>query len=272
MTQLAEDDLAGWAAVYAAAGLPVLPVHWIAGGSRCSCRDPQCRSQGKHPLTRNGKDDATTDAGQLAEWWGRWPLANVGIRPPAGTIVLDVDPRNQGGNNLAELVRLHGALPQTLTACTGGGGLHIWLAYSGRHGAKLCTGVDIKSHSGYVVAPPSPHVSGSRYAWGNQLPVTYAPGWLQRLLDPPREATRAFAGSGRNTGASADGLVRVVAGAAEGNRNPALYWAARRACERGGDPQLLHDLASAALSTGLTEREVRNTISSAARAAGGAVA
>ena len=54
---------------------------------------------------------------------------------------------------------------------------------------------------------------------------------------------------------------------AEGNRNNALYWAARRA----KDDQLLQDvhdeLADAAVTSGLDERAVQTTISSAERAA-----
>lgn len=45
-----------------------------------------------------------------------------------------------------------------------------------------------------------------------------------------------------------------------------LNWAAYRAYERGGDPGLLAEIRTAALSAGLSASEVDKTISSAAGA------
>lgn len=52
------------------------------------------------------------------------------------------------------------------------------------------------------------------------------------------------------------GLVRRVAETSDGGRNGMAYWGFCRALERGADPQLIDDIRSAALSTGLSEREV----------------
>ncbi|HEX2301810.1 MAG TPA: bifunctional DNA primase/polymerase [Pseudonocardiaceae bacterium] len=162
-------DLGGWAARYAAGGLPVLPLHSVRNG-HCTCRRPHdCDNPGKHPLTPHGKDDASTDPGQLSEWWGRWPWTNVGARPPAGIVVLDVDPRNGGDAELRRLTAEHATLPNTLTAATGSGGLHIWLAYRGPARGKLCAGVDVKTEHGYLVMPPSLHVCGARYRWVHEV-------------------------------------------------------------------------------------------------------
>jgi len=60
----------------------------------------------------------------------------------------------------------------------------------------------------------------------------------------------------------ADGLIRSVANAEEGNRNSALFWAARRCVEEGHDPMLL---APAALGAGLSQAEVDGTLRSALR-------
>jgi len=248
-----------WAARYAAAGLPVLPLHSARDG-RCSCRR-DCRNVGKHPLTEHGKDDASCDPQQVADWWARWPWANVGIRPPVGVIVLDVDPRNGGGTALLGLTRQHGQLPPTLTARTGSGGYHIWLSYGGRTRGQLCRGVDVKSNAGYVAAPPSMHASGRRYEWITGLPTAPAPRWVRQLLDPPPLVSltrRAPAGS-----SSAERLAKVVAEAPEGERNRRLYWAACRAHESGMDPAPLLD---AAVAVGLTESGARATIASAAKA------
>lgn len=264
MTAAALDGPAEWASRYVTSGLAVLPLHSVRDG-RCTCRTDCGRNIGKHPLTRNGKDDATTDLGQVAQWWDRWPWANIGIRPPAGMVVLDVDPRNGGATALLALCQQRAPLPPTLTARTGGGGLHIWLAYAGAERAlgKLCRGVDVKTQSGYVVAPPSLHASGRRYEWLVGLPTASAPRWVRRLLTPPPTPVRRYVGLASD--ARDAGLIRAVAGAAEGERNRLLYWAAHRAQERGGDPGLLADLLAAAGAAGLSESEARKTMTSAAR-------
>lgn len=267
-------DHAAWAATYAASGLPVFPLHWITDTGTCSCPSGAgCgRSAGKHPMTRKGHLDATTDAEQIRQWWQRWPLANIGARPPQGLIVLDVDVRHQGASTLLALTHQHSPLPLTLTAITGGGGLHIWLNHTGAHRGELCPGVDVKSHRGYLVVPPSRHHSGRRYAWANQAPIARAPHWVRDLLRPTPLARTPIPARTATTGSSNAGLVRVVATATEGNRNRALYWAACRAYERHAGPDLLRDLITAAVAAGLPEREARVTINSAARTVAGGAA
>lgn len=261
-------DPAAWAALYARNGAEVLPLHTIHNGA-CSCRR-QCGSPGKHPLTKHGKDDSSSDPGQIAAWWRRWPWANVGIRPPDGVIVLDVDRRASGGTTLLGLTREHTPLPRTRTAWTGGAGLHVWLDYTGPVRGQLCQGVDVKTSSGYVVAPPSLHLSGRRYEWANDAPTARAPGWVRQLLAPPAAPSSEQAPtSDRHT--AGDALVRVVEDAPEGARNARLYWAACRAHERGADPALLHALAAAGEQVGLTWSEVSRTLASAARTTKGGV-
>ncbi|MGB6164029.1 MAG: bifunctional DNA primase/polymerase [Pseudonocardiaceae bacterium] len=257
----APDGLAGWAVRYATHGLPVLPLHSVRDG-RCTCATA-CKSPGKHPLTRHGKDDASTELTQITAWWDRWPWANIGIRPPARVIVLDIDPRNGGDTALERLTRQHGLLPRTLTARTGSGGQHIWVTYTGQARGQLCRGVDVKTVRGYVVAPPSLHASGGRYEWQVVMPPARAPRWVRRLLAPPSlpvHRSRSADGGDRDAG-----LIRTVANAPEGSRNQILYWAACRAHERGSPPALLAELLAAAMNAGLSESEARQTIQSAVR-------
>jgi len=60
----------------------------------CSCRRPDCSSPAKHPRTRKGFRDATTDPETIARWWRQWPTANVALCTggDSGLVVLDVDP------------------------------------------------------------------------------------------------------------------------------------------------------------------------------------
>ena len=134
MTRLQDEDRpftdGDWASImlsealgYAEMGLGVFPVAGIANGA-CACWAGRgCPSPGKHPLTPHGFKDATTDPRRVTAWWrNRWPGANIGGVPPAGVVVLDVDPRNGGESSLDRLQLAHGELPETLTCLTGGGG------------------------------------------------------------------------------------------------------------------------------------------------------
>jgi hypothetical protein len=267
------------APAYAKAGIAVLPLHWPTEAG-CSCEDADCKSPAKHPLTAKGLDAATTDAAVIADWAARVPLANIGVRPVEGVVALDVDPRHGGGVALAELLAAGARqLSPTLTANTGGGGLHIWYRCPGPYRRKLCDGVDLKGHSGYLVAPPSLHSSGRRYRWANRLPIAEAPAWLAQMIQRPvvvpmtfsrmSSAVGPFAPLSR-AGNAEDGLVRTVAEAPEGNRNNALHWAACCAFEKGGDEALLDRVRDAARTAGLGDREIEQTLRSARRTAGAA--
>ncbi len=237
-------DLLRHAVGYARAGLDVLPL----------------TPGGKTPLgtlVPHGKDDATHDVDQIRDWWVQCPTANIGLRPALGVVVLDVDPRNGGASELVELSRPHGGLSPTWTAWTGGGGLHSWYRAAGPLRARLCDGVDLKHHAGYVVAPPSLHPSGKRYVWGNGLPITDAPDWLLPMLRRPAPVLRSVSASVFASG-NDDGLVRLVA-APGGDRHNRLFWAVRRAVERDGlTADLRARLVVAAASLG--DEEAQRTI------------
>ena len=64
---------------YAKAGFPVLPLHTPMKNGGCSCGKKDCSGIGKHPRTKNGVKDATTDAVTIKEMWKKWPNANIGI-------------------------------------------------------------------------------------------------------------------------------------------------------------------------------------------------
>ena len=81
---------------YAAAGLPIFPVHCIRPDGLCSCGNRQCTDVGKHPRVGGGFYAATTDEKQIRKWWRKWPDANIGMRTGNGIIVIDVDVHSDG--------------------------------------------------------------------------------------------------------------------------------------------------------------------------------
>ena len=156
----------------------VFPLHNAPDG-RCSCDKPDCTSPGKHPRTRRGLRDASTDPWKLREWWTEWPEANVGVRTgsESGIVVLDVDPRHGGDESLKDRT-----IPPTLEAQTSAGGRHLYFRHPGgkvRNSTDLYPGLDVRGDGGYVVAPPSLHANGERYVWVNEgSDLADAPEWM----------------------------------------------------------------------------------------------
>ncbi len=209
MYELGADDRNMQAAAlwYAKNGIPVFPLHWPTAEG-CSCgknpgevpENEVCkRSRGKHPRTANGFKDATTDVNQITEWWQKWPDANIGVPTGVltGLLVVDDDPRNGGPTDRSGLVAVLGPIPETAEALTGGDGRHLYFQYGGgRVRKQLAKGIDLKGDGGYVVAPPSLHLSGKRYQWdcaggaGAILHPAPAPEWLLKFIaDESQEDT-----------------------------------------------------------------------------------
>ena len=181
---------------YARRGFKVFPLHTPDASGRCSCHKADCDSIGKHPRTMSGLTDATDDEAQIRRWWDMWPDANIGIRTGevSGFVAVDVDPAHGGTASLKQLLEDYGSLEEKYFAKTGGGGWHILFAHPGfyvkttnsraQKEPTFGNGIDIKGDGGYIVASPSLHVSGNRYAWGENLPerIPNLPQWLKVKL------------------------------------------------------------------------------------------
>jgi putative DNA primase/helicase len=124
----------------------------------------------KVPRIKNGFLGATTDTEGVREWWSKHPHDNIGLRPDEDEFVIDVESMAgkgvDGFATLDALIEELGPLPDDApVAETATGGRHIWLSYDGgKLVAKLGDGLDIKGHSGYLVAPPS-IIKGKPYRW-----------------------------------------------------------------------------------------------------------
>jgi Bifunctional DNA primase/polymerase, N-terminal len=186
--------------------LAVVPLWWVVekqGKLACACGKADCRSPGKHPIGRldglaiapNGVLSATTETGIVKHWWQLAPLANIGVST-ANLIPLDVDVRHDGLQSLNRLEAEHGKLPPTWTVITGSGGLHYY--FKRPDGLQLSLpiiaeniartggvppfgdGIDLP---GYLVAPPSRHISGGFYQWEaagdpREVKLAEAPDWI----------------------------------------------------------------------------------------------
>ncbi|MFI7499520.1 bifunctional DNA primase/polymerase [Streptomyces sp. NPDC049687] len=242
--------------------------------------DPPCH--GTCGRFGHGVYDASTDPARIRELFAAAPWATgYGIAcglPPHHLIGVDLDTKSDTDSTgaLRELALRHlFTIPPTIVVRTPSGGRHLWLTgppdvVVPNSAGRLAPGIDIRGAGGYLVGP------GSRTAHGvyatapgtaHLAPAPCPRPLLRLLLPPPRTpgpGARAGAGPG---GAHGRGLVQFVLAAHEGQRNTRLFWAACRAYEDGIGEALADALVAAAIRTGLTEREARSTIASAARMA-----
>jgi len=230
------------AIAYARRGLPVFPIWPVVQFDddrfACCCgKGLRCESPGKHPMARlvpHGLKDATTDAERVKHLWSCAPNANVGIATGL-VVVLDVDRREA----LAELESKHGPLPETWRATTGNGE-HVYFTSETEirnSVGKIGGGLDIRGAGGYVVAPPSMHVSGKLYAWKiapEQTSLAPLPAWL---LAATHQLTSTKA-------ATPVGTWRQVVknGVGEGRRNDVITRLAGHLLRREVDPLVVFEM------------------------------
>lgn len=175
---------------YVSLGFKVLPIHHITAEGDCSCGKPDCGSRGKHPQTRRGVKDASDDPQQIRLWFESG-TANIGVATgePSGFWAFDDD-------NLTLNKPLTDLFPKTWAIETGSGNRQYYF----RHQDNLKNSVkvppydfDVRSTGGYVVVPPSNHISGGTYKWlvhPLECELADAPDWLLSII-PKQEVAKS---------------------------------------------------------------------------------
>ncbi len=190
------------AAEYVKLGYQVLPLHTIKDG-KCSC-GKDCHSPGKHPrydskTLSDGRNSASYDPEQISKWWERWPDANIGVVTGSETdlVVLDLDVKVEGGiDGIENAKEIYAWKPEGPYQRTGGGGLQAFYRRpDSADKVKSCTGagslapgVEVKADGGYVVVPPSDHISGGSYNWEVPLDDKQLPELPQWALKAGRDS------------------------------------------------------------------------------------
>jgi hypothetical protein len=275
------------ARAYVARGWLVIPCHDLSTGA-CSCLSEHCSSPGKHPRVERGLHAATTDPALVDRWWTRWPTASVGVRTgsESGLVVLDIDPRHGGSRTIKSLIDRHGDLRDVPRVRTGAGGWHLYFAHPGvpvpNSAGRLGPGLDVRGDGGYVIAPPSGHVSGRSYRWEIEpASLPPLPNWLKdeaarldrsRASRPARTAALPVPGE-RSAWARAalENELRAVRMSRPGTRNTTLNRSAfclGQIVAAGllDRAMVEHLLIENGLGIGLNEREATMTVHSGLRA------
>jgi putative DNA primase/helicase len=195
--------------MYLRLGLAIFPCHTahINGAARCSCGDPKCANPAKHPvghLAPNGFKSATKEPKAIRRWDGRGYNVAIATGAVSGIVVADVDPRHSGDQTLAELEAEYGSLPDTWRARSGDG-QHVYFRHPGRFVAcgegVIGVGIDIRGDGGYIIAPPSRHITGRTYTWDvdrhpEHTALADTPEWLlakAAVTDKPKVDWKRFA-------------------------------------------------------------------------------
>jgi hypothetical protein len=219
-------------------------------------------------LVPHGCRDATSEEARIAHLWSARPNANIG-GATGRIIALDIDPRHEGPATLAGLEAKYGALPATWRIITGSGGEHVYFRAPAlptiikNSTGKIGPGVDVRGDGGYVLLPPSLHVSGHRYRWKpgcapNQLPLAALPSWLAAASAEPTKP-------GASAATWRDLATKDVS---EGKRNDTIARFAGHLLRRYIDPHVVLELLLAWNATRckppLPRDEVTRTVNSIA--------
>ena len=265
------------ALAYCRRGWSVVPAYNIDPRG-CTCRQDHTgdTSAGKHPRVKwqSYQQRRSTDD-EIRTWWTRWPDANVAIITGtiSGLVVIDVDPRHGGDASLSQLL----PLPETPICLTGGGGQHVYLQHPSSiipNGAALLPGIDLRGDGGYVIAPPSSHLSGRNYSWDpspDDCPVAPIPPSIAQALANyrPPELPQAFdleslMHSGIPQGVRNQTLTRVAGHYAGQGKSPDEVLHAVQAANRALCDPPMADAEVQTIVASITAREQRKTRAQAA--------
>ncbi|MCP9990030.1 bifunctional DNA primase/polymerase [Streptomyces albogriseolus] len=187
----------------------------------CTCMDEGCKSPGKHPRTKNGSKDATTDERQIRAWWTTWGKhgrLNIG-QTLEGRAVVDVDVAEGKPGEATWAALLDGrSAPDTLTYRTGRGGRQfVFQLPEGETGGKadgysntLGTAVDFKTGPGaYVMVPGSK--TDDVYTVVHDTEPVPLPGWVAELARTAQPGTGGSVVAGRLPGSQLSDLLSLPA-------------------------------------------------------------
>jgi hypothetical protein len=175
----------------------------------------------KSPACSHGFTDASSEPAAIARLWDRYPAPLVGIATGAvsGISVIDIDVKHDAA--LAWWRANEHRIPATRSYRTRSGGVHLYLLHAAGLGCsvgKLALGIDVRADGGYAV---------SWFAAGlaclDHSPPAAWPAWMLAQLMPQPKPEHQERRSGDRADKAIDGILDLVAGAAEGRRNSILH-------------------------------------------------
>jgi ParB-like chromosome segregation protein Spo0J len=168
---------------YAQEGVPVVPLHGIKDG-HCTCGDDYCDRSGKHPRTKHGIADATTDPDKIKRMWRKWPKAKIGIvmGGPGKVVALRTEGQT-GRQSLRAITVRNGKLQETVTIRDHDRRLYLFRVHENQPcSRKIADGVRVLGEGKFIVAPRlDSSTNARRFAKGlalGEIEIARAPDWL----------------------------------------------------------------------------------------------
>jgi len=166
-----------------AAGFKIFPV-WYPKDNKCACFNAECKCPAKHPILKGGHKIASSSITQIESWQKfinascNWAVATG---KPSNIVVVDVDFRKDGDKSIKPF-----NLPDTYAVATGNG-FHYYFRLPKDYQylaskINLLQGVDFKANGGYVIIPPSVHISGNVYKIYNDTAISDIPRNLLEVI------------------------------------------------------------------------------------------
>lgn len=268
----------------------IIPLNHPLPNNSCSCGNPNCTRQGKHPLIGGWADvDFTSEPDKVRGWFKRWPYCNIGLLTgsKSGVFALDVDGQD-GRQSMLSFPEVLPVTPQTTSGRLDGGNHYYFdfpVGLDLKNSVRFMDGLDTRSTGGFVVLPSSLHHSGNRYSWVESpidIKLKPIPEWLIKLIEAGRKddfepiSERKFKAEVNPDKINAytkkaifDEMSKVYS-AGEGKRNKALnnaafylyQFVASGNIDAGELYRILYD---AGTSIGLSKKEATDTIRSGRR-------
>jgi hypothetical protein len=165
-------------------GISIAPLHGVKNG-RCTCGDGHCERPGKHPRTKRGLADATTDPKKVERLWAKWPNAKIGVVMGAPANLIAVEARRKTGRQkLREIMATNGTLPRTPTIWDHDRRVRLFrLDENQAKSGDIAEGVRILGDGDVIVAPSrlDRKTGKHRFAPGRavgELKIAQVPNWL----------------------------------------------------------------------------------------------
>lgn len=173
---------------YREQGRPIFPVCWTephqhrVAGRLTDCEE---KNRGKTPLVpwKDFQSRLPTER-EVRRWWHRWPTANIGMATGrlSGIVVGDLD-----GELAQAKATSYGYAPGPYVLTGRPGGRHLFFAWreDAPHNFAKKEGIDFRGDGGFVVLPPSRHILGTTYRWGQVInslvELPFCPEWFDVL-------------------------------------------------------------------------------------------
>lgn len=221
-----------------------------------------CDGKAPTPMP-HGHKGYTSDLDAL---WNLYrPVYNLGGRPAPHHLVLDIDPRNGGFDTVTKLGLT--PPPGSMVIRTGSGGYHVWFSKPSQQKVRgqLGPGIDIKTHTGQILLPPSVHPdTRQEYTFQAVHSLHTLPPLPDRLKRLAYAKPQTPAGSRlnnqppKNASKRMQGLYHSIANAQPGSRATTAYARTIYALEEGlGDVECF---VQAAEASGLAPAEARKAV------------